>query len=222
MLFLYFLYIYILFRQERKILITFHFGKNSSFFPKNGTKFERKESSRLNSCLFCRRIGNPREAKSIQLSSYARTSSACCSSFSKIKTLERGFFFFFFTKHGFTLTLYLNPIGNSLLRMIQIHPTFELCANNTLTLLNSFSNRSCCFLYLSASAKLLLLPCSLCRRPPRAFSRISCKSEIERMLIRWKKWSRSFVNFMLFSLSKIVWLCNIRRIRFTEIYIYIT
>lgn len=43
----------------------------------------------------CCRIGNPREAKSIQLS-YARTSSACCSSFSKIKTLERGFFFFFF------------------------------------------------------------------------------------------------------------------------------
>ena len=85
---------------------------------------------------------------------------------SKIKILRKRIFFF--TKRGFTLT------GQS--KMIQTRPTFELCANNTLTLLSSFSNRSCCFLYLSASAKLLLLPCSLCRRPPRAFSRISCKS----------------------------------------------
>lgn len=52
--------------------------------------------------------------------------------------------------------------------------TFELWASSTLTLLNSRSNRSCCFRYRSASAKLLLLPCNLCRNPPKAFSSISC------------------------------------------------
>lgn len=120
-------------------------------------RMERKKSSRLNSRLF-EFVGQKIHAKSIQLLSYV--------SCSKIKILRKRIFFF--TKRGFTLT------GQS--KMIQTRPTFELCANNTLTLLSSFSNRSCCFLYLSASAKLLLLPCSLCRRPPRAFSRISCKS----------------------------------------------
>lgn len=51
--------------------------------------------------------------------------------------------------------------------------TFELWASSTLTLLSSRSNSSCCFRYRSASAKLLLLPCSLCRNPPKAFSSIS-------------------------------------------------
>lgn len=164
-LFLYFLYIYIcmyvLFRQEGKILITFHFERNSSFFSKNGTKFGRKKSFRLNSRLFV--VEQKIRAKSIQLLSRA--------SCSRLKLLEIGREFFL-SKRGFTLT----GQSKDSLRIIQIHPTFELCANNTLTLLSSFSNRSCCFLYLSASAKLLLLPCSLCRRPPRAFSRISCKS----------------------------------------------
>lgn len=53
--------------------------------------------------------------------------------------------------------------------------TFELWASSILTLLSSRSNRSCCFRYRSASAKLLLLPCSLCRSPPKAFSSISCE-----------------------------------------------
>lgn len=120
-LFLYFLYIYIcmyvLFRQEGKILITFHFERNSSFFSKNGTKFGRKKSFRLNSRLFV--VEQKIRAKSIQLLSRA--------SCSRLKLLEIGREFF-----SFKTRLYFNrPIkrlvennsDSSYLRVVrQQHP----------------------------------------------------------------------------------------------------